>query len=186
MDPTDLLQQEHRIIGKVLTALDVATSRLEIGLEVAPRFFADVADFAREFAGGCHQRKEDTVLFPRLAEHGLPPDEPPISVLVAHHEEARRLADTIGIAARSWAQGDPHAPVRLRHAARRYVTLMRGHLREEDEVLFPTVRRVLDDAEREMLSREMVRIEIEEIADGVPSRYAWLAESLEVEVRATA
>ncbi len=52
---------EHRVIERVLTALEKAAGRLESGL-MRPGFFVDAAEFIKGFADGCHHKKEEGVL----------------------------------------------------------------------------------------------------------------------------
>lgn len=68
-----LLMEEHRVIERVLRALELATEQLEQGGKVDPDFFIDATDFIRGFADGCHHRKEDGVLFRAMIAAGMPP-----------------------------------------------------------------------------------------------------------------
>jgi hemerythrin-like domain-containing protein len=49
MEATDILMSEHRVIERVLAALETAVQRLEQGQEVRPGFFLDAADFIKGF-----------------------------------------------------------------------------------------------------------------------------------------
>src|SRR5665647_2426724 len=63
MRATEALMQEHRVIERVLDALEIAASHLERERPVRPGFFLEAADFIAGFADGCHHRKEEGVLF---------------------------------------------------------------------------------------------------------------------------
>src|SRR5512135_730494 len=91
MQATDILSEEHKVIIRVLTALEKAASRLEAGEAVEPGFFIESADFIKGFADGCHHKKEEGVLFPAMIEAGLPREAGPVAVMLAEHEEGRRL-----------------------------------------------------------------------------------------------
>jgi hemerythrin-like domain-containing protein len=58
MEVTNILMEEHRVIERVLAALDEATRRLEQGQPVRSALFLDAADFIEEFADGCHSAME--------------------------------------------------------------------------------------------------------------------------------
>lgn len=183
MEPIDLLRHEHRVIDKVLAATDAAIVRMGVGGDVSPRFFRDVVEFAREFADGCHHAKEEQVLFKRLGERGLSQE---VASLSEEHAEIRHLTRRLGEAVARWEAGDPEAPERARRAARHYVDLLREHIREEDQIVFPTVERTFSEAEREEIAQAFEALEAAHGGQEVHARYAWLAESLAVEVRATA
>lgn len=183
MEPTDILRQEHRVIEKVLAAMDAAIVRMSVGGHVSPRFFADVVDFARAFADGCHDLKEEQVLFKRLAERGLSAE---VGTLAAEHAEIRHLTRHLAEAVAQWEAGDPLAPERARRAARHYVDLLREHIREEDQLVFPTVERTFSEIDRAEMTGAFQALEAEHGGPDLHEKYAWLAESLEVEVRATA
>ena len=183
MEPTEILRQEHRIIEKVLAAMDAAVVRMGVGGHVSPRFFGDVVDFARAFADGCHHVKEEEVLFRRLGERGLSSE---VATLAAEHAEIRHLTRRLAEAVAQWQAGDPLAPERARRAARHYVDLLRAHLRAEDQLVFPTVERTFSEADRAEMAGAFEAVEATHGGEALHEKYAWLAESLEVEARATA
>src|SRR5450756_440878 len=63
MKATEVLMQEHRVIERVLDALETAANHLDRGHPVRPGLFLEAADFIAGFADGCHHRKEEGVLF---------------------------------------------------------------------------------------------------------------------------
>ena len=72
MKASEILMQEHRLIERVLDALEIAAGHLERSHAVAPAFFLEAADFIAGFADGCHHRKEEGVLFGAMIESGVP------------------------------------------------------------------------------------------------------------------
>ncbi|RPJ01063.1 MAG: hypothetical protein EHM39_03845, partial [Chloroflexi bacterium] len=72
MKATEILMDEHRVIERVLTALESAARRVEAGQALRPDFFVDAADFIRGFADGCHHMKEEGVLFKTMEDYGVP------------------------------------------------------------------------------------------------------------------
>src|SRR4030065_1340461 len=106
MKATDILIEEHVVIMRVLTALDQAANRWEAGEVVPAEFFLDAADFAKGFADGCHHMKEEGVLFPAMAASGLSTQSGPLAVMLAEHEEGRRLVRGMRQAAERLQGGD--------------------------------------------------------------------------------
>ncbi len=66
------LMQEHRVIERVLDAIELAAGHLQRGQAVRPEFFLEAATFIAGFADGCHHRKEEGVLFGAMIEGGVP------------------------------------------------------------------------------------------------------------------
>ena len=71
MKATDILNDEHQLIQRVLDALERGAARLRAGEKISAAFFLDAADFIRGFADGAHHRKEEGVLFEALLQHGF-------------------------------------------------------------------------------------------------------------------
>ncbi len=163
MKSVEVLMAEHRVIERVLTALEVATERLDQGGNVNPGFFIHATDFIRGFADGCHHQKEEGVLFKAMAQAGMPTEEGPIAVMLAEHEQARAYTADLLKAAQRLQAGDEQAAAAVIHNARGYAALLRQHIAKEDGVLFPMAD----------------RIERENAAEGVHDMYLALAEKLE-------
>ena len=81
MQATAILKEEHRVIERVLDALETAANRLTTGSPVRPGVFLQAADFIKGFADGCHHKKEEGVLFPALEAAGIPAEGGPIALI---------------------------------------------------------------------------------------------------------
>lgn len=178
MRATEILMDEHRMIERVLDALEAAADRLEGGEPIAPAFFADAAEFIRGFADGCHHHKEEGVLFVAMHAAGMPTDGGPIGVMLAEHEEARALTRALRDGAGRMAAGEP-ASARVVNAARGYVRLLRAHIQKEDHILFPMAEQVIAPAQHAKVEQEFERVEREESGADAHARYHAMAERLE-------
>ena len=136
MEATRILMDEHRVIERVLGALEAAGARMSAGAPVRAEFFLQAADFIAAFADGCHHRKEEGVLFPALEAAGIPRAGGPIGVMLAEHEEARRITRGLRAAAERMRAGDATAATEARRKASEYAALLRQHIMKEDHVLF--------------------------------------------------
>ena len=183
MEATKILMEEHRVIERVIDAIEVAARRLDSDPSIRAGFFLDAADFIREFADGCHHRKEEGVLFPAMEAAGVPKKGGPIGVMLTEHEEGRRLTRGMRTAAEKLATGDEAARGEVQRNALGYVNLLRQHIMKEDSVLFPMADRVIRDQERAEVADAFERIQQEETAEGVQEKYLGVAESLEREVQ---
>jgi hemerythrin-like domain-containing protein len=143
MKAIDILMQEHRVIERVLDAVEAATYSLEQGHRLRPGFFQDAAEFFAGFADGTHHRKEEGVLFPAMIDAGVPSSGGPIPVMLMEHEQGRTLVRAMRDAATGLDAGDSGAGQRVIASARSFVALLRDHIVKEDEVLFPMAAQLI-------------------------------------------
>ena len=179
MKATEILMQEHRLIERVLDALEAAAGHVAQQHTVRPGFFLDAADFMAGFADGCHHHKEEDVLFGAL---GGPETDGAVEMMLDEHRQARLLTKGMREAARRLESGDDSARSPLVTNARQYVALLRDHIAKEDEMLFPMADELLSPEQQERLDVGMQRIEREEMAEGAPAKFHALAERLAAEV----
>jgi len=106
MQATQILIEEHKVIERVLSALQVAAGRVSRGEELRPAFFVNAALFIKNFADGCHHRKEEGILFVAMNESGLPVQGGPVGVMLAEHEQGRLFTRQMKDAAEKWEKGD--------------------------------------------------------------------------------
>ena len=174
MQAIDILIQEHRVIEKVLDALESAADRLEAGETVPMDFFLKAADFIRNYADGTHHQKEEGILFTALEGHGFPKDADPVSVFMDEHVEGRRLTKGMIECAEKIQAGDTSAKPQLASHARDYIALLREHIQKEDNVLFPIADDVLANEYRKLLA-DFNRADEER---GMGEKYLRVAEEL--------
>lgn len=182
MEATTILSDEHRVIERVLKILDKAADKLESGQPVQPEFFLSAAVFIKGFADGCHHRKEEGVLFPAMEAAGIPRQGGPIGVMLAEHEEGRRLTRQMREAAEKAAAGEVGEGINIVKNARLYTRLLHQHIAKEDQVLFPLADRVIPAAAQAQVEQEFERVEQEETGEGVHEKYLALVDELEQQV----
>jgi len=151
-DPIQVLMDEHRLIEKVLTALELADRR-----EVPFAFYERAADFLANFADGCHHAKEEDRLFPLLEQRGIPREGGPIGVMTYEHEEGRGHIRRLRACAAESDRGG------VRREAAAYAALLRAHIQKEDQVLFPMGRSRLTP--EDAAAREGAFAEVEQQRD---------------------
>lgn len=172
-NPTEVLKNEHRVIERVLDALERFAAQERIDAAT----FHRAIDFLRNFADGCHHAKEENVLFPRLETAGVPRDGGPIGCMLDEHTQGRALiramADNVDAASR----GDATASKTVRAATVQYVHLLRNHIWKEDNVLFAMADRVLGEPQRKEMIDSFDQAEHEQ-GEGKHERYVRIAEEL--------
>lgn len=181
MKATRILMEEHRVIERVISAMQTAAARITQGDEMRPAFFINAALFITNFADGCHHRKEEGVLFVAMNESGIPTHGGPIGVMLAEHEQARAFTREMRDATRKWNAGDRSARTEVVQNALGYVALLRQHIHKEDQILFPMADRVISAERGEKVDAEFERIEAEDTGAGIHEKYLALAETLEKE-----
>ena len=137
--PVALLEQEHQVILKVLTAMESKAAGTRPDAPVDSVFWTDVVRFLGDYADGWHHKKEEDLLFPVLAAKDL--GCTPVPVMLMEHEEGRRLRGELMAAV---AAGDGAAVAR---SAQAFVNLLRDHIQKEDMVLFQMARQLVPAAE---------------------------------------
>ena len=147
-DPIETLMSEHRIIERVLDALEAAADK-----ELPASFYERALDFLQQFADACHHGKEEERLFPVLEERGVPREAGPIGVMCHEHVIGRGHIQRM----REYARlGKLDA---VRRESLEYVALLRQHIQKEDQVLFVMARGVLSDEDTRRLAREFDEVD---------------------------
>lgn len=146
----NVLMDEHRGFSTMLDVLDALAGRLERGAEVSIPMLTDVLDFFENFTDR-HHDKEEEMLFPLLANHGIGPDQTVVSALMFQHEAGRVYGTKMRKQLLRLTQGDPTAAAALAAEARGYTELIREHIRIEDEYFYKLADQVLTEAEREAI-----------------------------------
>jgi len=182
MEATEILKAEHRVIERVLAALETAAGRLAAGQAVDPAFFLQAAEFVKGFADGCHHKKEEGVLFPAMEAAGIPAEGGPIAVMLAEHQEGRRLTAVMRAGAEKLLAGDIAARESVTQNALNYVALLRQHIDKEDHVLFPMADQAIQGSAERQVATAFDHVEHEDAGEGVHERFLALAESLERQV----
>ena len=181
---TDILSSEHRVIERVIASMEIAASGLEGGKVVRPGFFLDAADFIKGFADGCHHRKEEGVLFVRMADNGMPVEGGPVGVMLREHEMGRAYTRNMREVAQKLDAGDGTAKAKVVENARGYAQLLKQHIFKEDHILFPMASQVIPFEQQIQVAEDFEHVEHEETGEGVHEKYLALAEKLEQEAGA--
>jgi hemerythrin-like domain-containing protein len=149
--PLDALIAEHRVIERVLEAIEREAARRG---PLRAVFWQDAARFLVEFADRRHHGKEEDVLFPALEASGLPRDHGPTAVMRAEHDEGRGLVALLRSALAEESSTAVFA------AARAFAGLLRQHIEKEDAVLFELARGLLSDEQVARLGSDFRRADL--------------------------
>jgi hemerythrin-like domain-containing protein len=172
---TEVLKSEHRVIEKVLDALEKLAKTVESS---SLADWEKAIDFARNFADKCHHLKEEKLLFPALEARGIPREGGPIGMMLAEHEEGRGYVRAMAAALESAANDPLTARAILQKKAAAYLRLLRQHIQKEDEILFQMADEILSAEEQKQLLRDFEEHELKEMGSGVHEKYLRIATEL--------
>lgn len=163
---TEELKTEHRAVERMLEVLDPMADRLQAGETLDAKDADDVFEFLSVFVDKCHHGKEESLLFPAMEAAGAPREGGPIGVLLLEHRRGREHVQQMRDLFPGVESGDPDKMSGFAREARRYVMLLRQHIRKEDEVLFPMSEELLDNGTKEQLAVEFDDLEREVVGEG--------------------
>ncbi len=172
---TALLSDEHRVIERVLAAVEKLTEKPALA---SLDSWKKALDFIRHFADQCHHIKEEKVLFPALEEHGIPSDGGPVGMMLTEHEEGRSYVRAMAAAIVLLEAKNDAAAAVLFSSARAYIRLLREHIQKEDEILFRMADEVISADEQKKLLAAFAQHEAEEMGAEVHEKYLKIAEEL--------
>ncbi|MGQ9731429.1 MAG: hemerythrin domain-containing protein [Candidatus Zipacnadales bacterium] len=175
MIPTQTLKHEHQIILMVLDAAEREVGRIQDSGTVNADTLEKIVDFFRNFADRCHHAKEETQLFAKMQEHGMPGDRGPIAVMLVEHDEGRRRVRAVAEALPEARRGDALATASITANLLAYVQLLRAHIDKEDNILYPMADQLFTPGDQRALTEAFEKIEAEEIGEGVHDKYHRLA-----------
>ena len=173
--PTEILSDEHRVIERVLGAVE----KLAKGPVGALEPWKQALEFIRGFADQCHHFKEEKVLFPAMEAHGIPSEDGPIGMMLLEHEEGRSYVRAMLAAITLIEAKNEAAKEVLLGSAQAYCRLLREHIQKEDEILFRMADEVISADEQKKLAAAFAQHEAEEMGAGVHEKYLKIAAELE-------
>lgn len=180
--PTEMLEEEHRVIQRVVGTMAVLAEELETAHEVEGETLRGIVEFMRTFADKCHHGKEETHLFPLLEKKGVPVRGCPVGALNAEHQTGRALVTKLAAAAESYASDGPSTTKTLTETLHALTQLYPGHIWKEDYLLFPMTNKILSPEEQKELFEKFEMVE-KSIGADVHHRFEQLAEKLQKETQ---
>ena len=177
MKPTEELSQEHRVIEKVIGALEGMAGKAEMDGKLVRADAEAAIDFIRIFADKCHHGKEEERLFPAMEANGFPAVGGPTAMMRQEHEIGRSHVRAMAGAVKGASLGTIKDLKLFVQAALGYGALLRGHIQKEDNILFPMAEQALSSAEMKRLEAEFEAVE-EAMGHEVHEKYHELAHKL--------
>ena len=153
MKCTDHLMQEHKVILRALNVLE------QMGACVEKHEAIDTADveallrFLRRFADDHHQAMEESALFPELRRTSAEQNAA-VRQMLFEHDQERSLVCAIEEALYTRKGSE------FMHFANAYVSLIRSHIKKEDDILFEIAGRCLSAEQDQKVVDEFEKFQI--------------------------
>ena len=174
--PTAMLSGEHRVIERVLAAVE---KLLVVPPAQSLSHWKKALDFIRNFADECHHLKEEKLLFPAMEAHGIPREGGPIGMMLMEHEEGRSHVRAMRAAIEGLERGESGGVDSLLRYARAYLRLLTEHIQKEDDILFRIADECIPAREQTALLKYFEEHETRELGAGVHEKYLAIAQELE-------
>ena len=175
---TESLQKDHKLIEKVLHALDTTVKLLKEGKKIPEQILLPTIDFTQNFTDICHHGKEEEALFPALEKAGMPSHMGPIRMMIIEHKRTKAIAEKLELASKKYLETNDSADLIL--TLQVYVQHVTEHLWKENNRLFKMADARLTNNVKDV-DKNLEEIEEKKLREIGKSRsdYELLADDLE-------
>ena len=164
--PIQILVDEHKLIKRLIALIPCITESLDLATESGRQLVLDGIAFIKTYADSFHHAKEEDLLFKYFDEDS--------EIVSAFHEDHRSARDHVKNILEGVSSQDR---VRVAEHLEAYNELLQGHIKREDEILYPWMdRNISSEQEAELASS------FDEVADrfgDVNERYEAFVQRLE-------
>ena len=147
MKAIETLVGEHKLILKFLDHLSTAAKQIPLKQGPPKEFFEAAVDFARSYADKHHHFKEEYAMFSMLAQKHDGALDAQIEKNRQQHEQCRNLIQNISESLSGYENKLESSTEILHKNLVEYVKTLRSHIQNENEVLFPMVKKALSPSE---------------------------------------
>ena len=178
---TESLRKDHKLIEKVLHALDATIKLLKEGKQIPEQILLPTLDFTQNFTDVCHHGKEEEALFPALEKAGMPTNMGPIHMMLLDHKRTKEIAEHINLASKKYLENGDSAY--LLETLELYVQHVTEHLWKENNRLFMMAEARLNYAAKDV-DKNLEDVEEKKLKELGKTRsdYETLADDLEKSV----
>ena len=145
---TESLRKDHKLIEKVLQALDATIKLLKDGKQIPEEILSPTLDFTQNFTDVCHHGKEEEALFPALEKAGMPSHMGPIRMMIIDHQRTKTISKKIGETSKKYLETNDSIDLIL--ALEVYVQHVTEHLWKENNRLFMMAEARLNHAAKDV------------------------------------
>lgn len=149
------LMIEHRLIERMLSALENVVTTIDDENTVDPVTIDLAVDFIRVYADRTHHGKEEDILFRDLKTKPLSEEDArSMDELIEEHVFGRETTQAMVDANTRYRGGDPAALADIADKLRTLIDFYPKHIAKEDKVFFPAARAYFTDQEDQAMLAE--------------------------------
>jgi hypothetical protein len=144
----ELLMTDHETTEKVFDAM---TNAFQNPQGPPADMVVTMVEYFTAYVDGCHNKKEEDHLFPLIERRGIPRTGGPLAVMLQEHEQSRTMLEQLVPIARQYASGDSSMLPQLSARFGEYAALLKNHYWKENDILYPMARRVMSEADAQVV-----------------------------------
>ena len=129
---TQNLENDH---VSILKLIDVMNKMVKLP-DANVSHLEEVVELIRKFADGLHHAKEETLLFPLMAQKGFSLQQGPVAVMLMDHEQGRAFVRGMADQIQNYKSGQLSALNLVYANMSGYSELLSNHIAKEDNILF--------------------------------------------------
>ena len=168
--PMKRLADEHILIKRMIAAMPAIIKNIDLKSEKSRQIIFDIVDFIRSYADKYHHAKEEEILFKYFD-----PNLDIIKAMFTDHDTGRNHVKAIVEGAN---KQDKRAVVEHLNG---YKDLLTGHIKKEDEILYPWMDRNLSTKQIGELFAKFNEAD-EKSGEVVPRKYGGFVEAMEEKI----
>ncbi len=149
------LEEDHVNILKLIDVMESMTRLSEPNVA----HLEEMVDLIRNYADGLHHAKEESLLFPLMAERGFSMRQGPIAVMLHDHTEGRNYVKGMAENILLLKEGDLSAINLVYYNILGYNELLRNHIAKENNVLFRMADNALSASDQQSLLEQFKIVE---------------------------
>ena len=153
------LLDEHREALGYLAAFERHLAEMHRDEQADIREASALLEYISEIFFVKHEEKEETVLLPELYRERLLPDLDELSRLREQHHRGQKLLDDLWKALRIGFEWDERQRREYLAKGEQWLRFIRGHLRFEEQYVFPKLQTLLDDELDRFMKAEFEKID---------------------------
>ena len=170
---TKNLENDHVSILKLIDVMERMTTMIP-----AIEDLDEVVDLIRNFADGLHHAKEESLLFPLMAERGFSMTQGPIAVMLSDHVQGRNFVKGMDENINLLNNGEASAIKDIYENMQGYGELLTNHIAKENNILFRMADNALSSSDHQSLLEKFSEIESQIVSDNSKGNYLARIEKL--------
>jgi hemerythrin-like domain-containing protein len=149
------LEDDHVNILRLIDVMEIMAQISEPNVA----HLEEVVDLIRNYADGLHHAKEESLLFPLMAERGFSMVQGPIAMMLQDHTEGRNYVKGMAENIQLLKDGDLSALNLVYQNMLGYADLLRNHISKENNILFRMADKALSPSDHQSLIEQFAQIE---------------------------